>query len=432
MSLRRLIKGAAVWTEAGWLPDHDVLIDEGRIVRINQGISDPKARLIDARGWLVLPGLVDLHAHFPGTDEDEDDLETLSSGLMAAAWGGFTRVVVMPDTRPSLDRNAQVRHIHYRSEEIAGARAHVCAALTKEQAGEALTELAALRAAGAVAAGDTEPLDDARLLRNALEYARMLDMPLFCQARDVRLSQGGVTHEGEVSVHLGLAGIPRAAEWIGLARDLFLAETTGGRLHVQGVSTARSVELIRQAKDRGVRVSAECSLHHLILTDEALRSYDTNAKLLPPLRPSEDVEALIEGVRTGVIDAVVSDHTPVTAEEKDVEFAYAPFGAAGLEALLPAIHTHLVLEGKITWNDVVQALCHRPRQILGLDHVDPMEGALCEITLFNPNADDVIDPSTWRSAAKNTPLAGQPVKGRVEGVYVAGRALGRWAEEETA
>ena len=422
-----LIKGAVIFTEAGPVHDCDLLIAEGRVARMGRGLADRKAQVVQAAGWLVLPGLVDLHVHLgePG----REDRETLRTGLEAAAWGGFTSVLTMPDTEPPVDRESDVQYLLGRSARLPGARALVCCALTKGRRGEELAELAGMKAAGAVAAGDAKPVRDARVVRRALEYARMLDLPVFTEAQDEDLSRGGVAHEGEVGGWLGLAGIPAASEWVALARDMLLAESTGGRLHVQGVSTRRSVDLIRAAKARGVNVTAECPFHHLILTDEALGSYDTATKLLPPLRTADDAAALAEGIREGIIDCIVSDHTPATREEKDVEFDYAAFGAAGLEALLPALHTELVRKGALTWNDVIDALSRRPRRILGLPQPAFAEGEACEITLFNPDVDDVIEPERWRSLARNTPLAGRTVKGRVEGIFAGGVARGRWAEE---
>lgn len=426
MSLRFLIKGAVLWSEAGPVHDQDLLVGEGRILRVGRGIHDAAAKTVQAQGWLVLPGLVDLHAHLgePG----REDRETLETGLDAAAWGGFTAVLAMPDTDPPIDRESDVQYLRTRSEHSRGARALVCCALTKGRRGEELAELAAMRGSGAVAAGDARPIRDGRVVRRALEYARMLHLPVITEARDENLAKGGVAHEGEVGAWLGLLGIPAASEWVALARDLLLAESTTGRLHVQGVSTRRSVELIREAKAHGVRVTAECNFHHLFLTDEALKGYDTATKLLPPLRTADDVAALVEGVREGVIDCVVSDHTPVTREEKDVEFDYAEFGAAGLEALLPALHTHVIQTGELSWNDIVDSLSSRPRNVLGLPQPTFDEGAPCDITLFNPDVHGVIAPESWRSLARNTPLAGHKVTGQVEGIYVAGRASGRWVE----
>lgn len=428
MSSKVLIKGVSVWQGRGFSPETDLLVEDGRIVRMGKGLSDPAARAVDARGWLALPGLVDLHAHLgePGHEERE----TLASGLVAAAWGGFTHVVAMPDTRPPADSEAAVHYLRERARVIHGAELLVCGALTKGRAGEELAELAHLAAAGACALGDAAPVEDASLMRRALQYARMLDRPVFAQACDARLAQGGAAHEGSAGQWLGLPGIPASAEWVALARELLLAEEVGGRVHLQGVSTARSVELIREAKRRGVAVTAEASFHNLLLDDSALADYDTNKKLMPPLRPREDIEALLEAIRDGTVDCIVTDHTPCTEEEKDVEFDLAPFGAAGLEVALPALYTKLVATGKLGWADLIEALSVRPRRVIGLEEARIAEGARCDLTLFAPGESYRVDPSAWRSRAKNTPFAGELLSGRVQGTLIGSRMVGPCFEGE--
>ena len=422
MSLKLLIKGVSLWSPAGFIHEQDVLIEDGRLARIGRGLAAAGAPVIDARGWIALPGLVDLHSHLgePGQEERE----TLASGLMSAAWGGFTAVLAMPDTDPPLDSETGVGYVLRQGALTPGARIFVAAAATKGRKGEELAELARLRKAGASAAGDAGPIADAAIVRRLFEYAKMLDMPVLLEARDARLSSGGVAHEGAEAGWLGLAGIPSSAEWVALARDLLLAEEAGGRLHVQGVSTGRSVALLGEAKARGVRVSAECTFHHLILDDSALADYDTAKKLLPPLRPRRDVEALIEGVKDGTVDCIVTDHTPVTFEEKNVEFDYAPFGAAGFEAALPALYTHLVRPGLLSWSELANAMSLRPRALMGLEQPQFNEGEPCDMILFNPEAEGVLDPAGWRSKARNTPFAGARLWGRVEGTFLGDRVYG--------
>lgn len=430
MSLRALIKGVSLWSMAGFIHEQDVLIVDGRLARIGRGLAGGSARVIDGRGWIALPGLVDLHGHLgePGREERE----TLESGLLSAAWGGFTAVLAMPDTDPPLDSETGVGYVLGQGARARGARALVCAAATKGRKGEELAELARLRSAGAAAAGDAGPIADAAIVRRLLEYAKMLDMPVLIEARDERLSSGGVAHEGAEAGWLGLAGIPSSAEWVALARDLLLAEEAGGRLHVQGVSTGRSVALIREAKSRRARVSAECNFHHLILDDGALADYDTSKKLMPPLRPRRDVEALIEGVKEGVVDCIVTDHTPIAFEEKNVEFDYAPFGAAGYEAALVALHTHLVRPGLLTWSELASAMSVRPRALLGLEQPQMSEGETCDMLLFNPEPEWVVDPGAWKSKARNTPFAGATMRGRVEGVFLGDQLFGPLESEATA
>lgn len=427
MSLKALIKGVSLWSLAGFVHEQDVLIADGRLARIGRGLAAGGAAVIDGRGWVALPGLVDLHAHLgePG----REDRETLEAGLLSAAWGGFTAVLAMPDADPPLDSETGVGYVLRRGGVARGARIMVCAAATKARSGKELAELGRLKAAGAVAAGDAKPMSDAAIVRRLLEYASMLDMPVMIEARNEGLSSGGVAHEGTVAGWLGLAGIPASAEWVALARDLLLAEEAGGRLHVQGVSTERSVALIDEAKARGVRVTAECGFHHLIMDDGALLDYGTNKKLMPPLRPKRDVEALIEGVKSGVVDCIVTDHTPLTPEEKHVEFDYAPFGAAGFESALPAIHTRLVRPGLLSWSELVNAASLGPRTVLGMDHPQFNEGERCDMLLFNPEPEYVLDPGPWKSKARNTPFSGMRVTGRVEGVFLEDQLFGPLGSE---
>ena len=422
MSSKTLVKSVSLWSMAGFIHEQDLLIDDGRLARVGRGLAAPGAAVVDARGWVAIPGLVDLHCHLgePGQEERE----TLETGLLSAAWGGFTAVLAMPDVDPPLDSDTGIGYVLQKGASARGARVFACAAATKGRKGKELAELARLRAAGASAAGDAAPIQDAAIVRRLLEYAGMLDMPVLIEARDESLAGGGVAHEGIEAGWLGLAGIPASAEWVALARDLLLAEEAGGRLHVQGVSTGRSVSLLREAKARGVRATAECSFHHLILDDAALADYGTNKKLMPPLRPRRDVESLIEGVKEGVVDCIVTDHTPLTAEEKDVEFDYAPFGAAGFEAALPALYTHLVRPGLLSWSELVSAVSLRPRAVLGLALPQFNEGERCDLVLFNPEVEQAVDPAGWKSKARNTPFAGERLFGRVEGVFIGGEVFG--------
>lgn len=421
MSSPLLLKGLQVWEGEGFALE-DVLVREGRVARRGKGLSDPAARAIDLSGVLALPGFVDLHAHVgePG----REDRESVDSALAAAARGGFTRLLFMPDTDPPLDDERAITYLLRRSEEVGLARAGVCGALTKGREGKELAEVAQLVEAGALALGDAGPIADAAVMLRALEYSRLVPVPLLVEARELSLAEEGVAHEGEVATRLGLSGIPPASEWTALGRDLLLAEVAGGRLHVQGVSTARSLAMVEEAKGRGVQVSVECGFHHLIFDHGALLDYDTSLKLLPPLREPSDVEALIDGVRRGVVDCIVTDHTPLTLEEKAVEFDYAPYGAAGLEVALAAVHTRLVRSGALTWADVVRAMSDRPRRLLGLPPVDFAEGSLCEMTLFDPEAEWSLEPASMRSKARNTPFLGERLKGSVVGTLVDGRLSG--------
>ena len=421
MSSPLLLKGVLVWDGEGFT-EEDLLIRDGRIARRGRGLSEPSARTLRLPGVLVLPGLVDAHVHVgePG----REDRESVATALAAAARGGFTRVLFMPDTDPPVDDEHAVAFLLRRSQEAGCARAGVCAALTKRREGKELAELVQLVEAGALALGDAGPVSDASVLLRAFEYSRLVPVPLFVEARETSLAADGVAHEGEVATRLGLAPIPPAAEWTALARDLILAEVSGGRLHVQGISTARSLQMVQEAKARGVRVSAECGFHHLLLDHRALAGYDASVKLLPPLREPADVEALVEGVRRGVIDCIVTDHTPFTPEEKSVEFDYAPFGAAGLEVALAALHTRLVRPGILGWADIVRAMSEGPRRVLGLPPARLTEGSPCEITLFDPGREWRLEPQMLRSKARNTPFLGERFVGAVVGTIVDGQPTG--------
>lgn len=425
MSFSALIKNAKAWTGEGF-HETDVECENGRIKRVGQGLESSFAK-VDGRGLLLLPGLVDLHAHFP--DPNRDDRESFKSGLKAAAAGGFTAVMGVPGEGHPLDDEAHVTFAFNQDRHAQAARLLVCGALSKGRLGRELAEFAGLKEAGALAVGDGAWLADGSLVMKALEYAKMLDLLVVTQSGDKTIERDGAAHDGPVAARLGLHGIPSAAEWAGLARDLLMAEATGGRLHVQGVSTTRSIELVKAAKARGVKVSAECSFHHLIFTDDVLESYDPTFKLNPPLRPQADVEALIEGLKTGVIDCIVTDHTPLTKEEIDVDFDSAEFGAAGLETALSALFTHLIEPGILDWKTVLQTMSDNPRRIAGLEPALIREGQLCDFILFDPEAKWLVQTDQWHSKARNTPFEGKTLTGVVQGVWIGERVLGPLFEE---
>lgn len=416
MSSKVLIKDVSIWQGKGFSEPVDLLIHGERIERIGQGLADGEAEVVVARDWLALPGLVDLHAHLgePGHEERE----SLETGLAAAAAGGFTHVVAMPDTDPPVDNPATARFLQERARVVSGAKLLVCGSLSKGREGKELAELAHLTEAGAVLLGDAKSLADPSLLRRGLQYASMLGVAVATQAGDERLMGGGAVHDGSVGHWLGLPGIPASAEWTTLARDLLLAEEVGGRIHVQGISTARSVELLKDAKDRGVAVTAEVNLYNLLLTDETVADYDTRKKVMPPLRPPADLEAIVAAVEEGVVDCIVTDHTPCTVEEKDAEFDLAPFGAVGLELALSALHTYLVRADGLSWRAVVEAMSLRPRRVVGLTEARIEEGAMCDLVLFAPDEPFRVDPTGWHSRGQNTPLAGMTLQGRVQGTIL--------------
>ena len=397
----------------------DLWLRDGRIADRPADGEAEGAGVIDATGLVVLPGLIDLHAHLcePGYEYRED----LESGALAAAAGGFTAVACMPDTDPVIDDAPAVKFIRDRAEGTA-ARIYPIAAVTAGRAGERLTETGELAEAGAVALSDAgRSIRNPAILRRALEYGRMFDLPILAHCEDPALSAGGLMHEGSHATRLGLKGIPSIAEETAAARDLMLAEWTGGRIHVTHVSSAGTVALIRSAKQRGVRVTADVSPHHLALTDDALSSFDTSLKTNPPLRSKADAEALREGLADGTIDAVASDHTPRSVDEKNTEFQEALPGAAGLETTLSVVFTEMVGPGLLTLNDAVRAMSASPAGILGVEGGSLASGGPADLTLFDPDGTWTVDPASFKSRAANTPFAGRTLKGSVVRTLVGGR-----------
>ena len=380
----------------------------------------------DLRGLVVAPGLVDLHVHLrqPGQTHKED----INSGARAAARGGVTTVVCMANTNPPVDDPTVVAAIREWSRQ-ASVRVHPVGAVTKGLEGRKLSPIASLAAAGVVALSDDGRwVQDAGLLRCALVAAKSFDLPILQHCEDVNLSAGGMMHEGEVSARLGLRGIPRSAEEAALARDLVLAEEVGAHLHVQHVSTSGAVRLIRQAKERGVAVTAEVTPHHLTLTDEAVEGFDTNFKVRPPLRTAEDVEALLEALRDGTVDCVATDHAPHAPWEKMVEFDRAPFGVVGLETLLGVVLTRLVHQQGWSLQEALRTVTCEPARVLGLPAGRLAEGGVADLVVFDPDAEWTVRSEEFASKARNTPFAGWHLRGKVLGTLVGGR----WAYADEA
>ena len=421
----RVIDSAAARDEQA-----DVLIVDGKIAAV--GSSKAKAdREIDASGKIVCPGLIDMHVHL--REPGDDEAETIASGMTAAVSGGFTAVAAMPNTEPPVDGAAAVEHVYLTSMLADGAKAYPVGTVTKGRRGEDLAELAAMAAAGAVGfSDDGDPVDDPRMMRRAMAYAAMLDLPVLSHAEDRRLSAGGVVNEGAVGVRLGLAGIPPESEVIAVARDVALAEATGAHLHVQHVSVAGAVDVIRRAKARGVRVTAEVTTHHLVLTEDALLErdadgllkFDTNLKMNPPLRTQADVDALRAGLADGTIDCIVSDHAPHPLERKAVDFVEAAFGIIGLETTLPLVVTDLITPGVLSWTDAIAALTVNPAQVLGLPQGTLAEGVDADVTVIDPDVTWTVDANAFRSKSRNCPFHGREVKGRAVCTIVAGVVAG--------
>lgn len=397
----------------------DLWLGRGQVLPPGGGGCEEAEVVIDARGMIVCPGLIDIHVHLrePGNEEDE----TIATGAAAALAGGVTTVCCMPNTLPALDSQGAAEFVVLQAQRARKANVYPVGAVSKGRQGEELAELGQLVAGGAVAfTDDGAPVASASLMRRALEYATMFDRVIMQHCQVPELTVGGVMNEGFESMRLGLTGMPAAAEDIMVARDIRLAEITGGRLHIQHISTARSVELVREGKRRGVRVSAEACPHHFTLTDERLRSFDSNYKMNPPLRTWEDVEAVIGGLGDGTIEVLATDHAPHAPEKKMRELDQAPFGIVGLETLLPITVLGLIEPGHLTWPEVIRKLTVNPATLLGLPKGTLRPGADADVTIIDPEARWTIDPEAFFSKSRNTPYAGWQVRGRAHTVIVCG------------
>jgi len=420
-----VIKNGRVIDPANSLDEpKDLLIDKGRIKALESPGSisfdaGEKPSVIDAKGCVVCPGLIDMHVHFrePGFEYKE----TITSGCQSAAAGGFTSVAVMPNTNPVNDTRAVTEHILSlaRTEDIINV--YPIAAITQKLEGERLSEMADLKDAGAIAfSDDGRPVMSNELMRRAFEYSKMFKLPLIQHSEMLDLTEGGCMNEGLVSTELGLKGMPAEAEDIMVYRDIALLEKTGGRLHVAHISSKNSVGLVRQAKSRGLSVTCEVAPHHFTLTEEAVRGYDTNTKMSPPLRAIDDVEAIKEGLRDGTIDIIATDHAPHDIADKQVEYQNACFGIVGLETALP-LSLKLVDEKILSMGDVIKKLTSTPADIFNLKAGSLSLGNEADILIFNPNLEYSIDISKFHSKSKNSPFDGWKVKGKVIHTLVKGK-----------
>jgi dihydroorotase len=400
----------------------DVLIEDGRIAAVAERLeSVGDAEEVDAHGLWVAPGFVDLHAHLrePGQEYKED----IASGGRAAAAGGFTSVCCMANTEPVNDDPSVTDYILDRARKDSPVRVLPVAAATKGLAGQVMTEMSALVAAGAVAfSDDGKTIMDSGMQRRVLEYSRLVEKPVMVHAEDRTLVGDGVVNEGAVSTRLGLPGNPAVAEVVHVARDLLLAELTGAHLHVAHVSTAGAVAHVREARARGVHVTAEVSPHHLTLSDEATLGYDPNTKMAPPLRSKDDVAACIEGLADGTLDAIATDHAPHAVHEKEVEFTAAPPGVLGFETAF-AVVLELVRRGQLSPLQLIGALSWRPARVLGLAMGRLERGAAADVVLLDPERRWVYDPTQGFSKSRNSPWAGRELEGRVLATWVAGRLV---------
>lgn len=406
----------------------DVLVEDGRVAAVGRDLTEPPVQTVDAAGLVVAPGFVDPHAHLcePGWEH----CETIATGAAAAAAGGFTAVCAMPDTDPPVDDPAAVGFVVAAGRRAAGARIFPAAATTVGRAGERLTEFGEVVEAGAVAVSDAgRAIRSSGLMRLALEYAQSFGISVLSHPEDPWLAEGAVMHEGIVSTRLGLRGKLGAAEEIGVYRDLALAEATGGRLHLQRVSTAASCRLIRQARERGVRVTAEATPHHLLLSHDLVEGYGANYKVEPPLRPRADVEALQAALAEGVIEAVATDHAPRHYDEKEQAFDDAPYGVVGFETAFAVLHTELVLNGVLELPQLLARMSSGPARALDLPGGGLAPGSPADLVLLDPEAEWEANPDTFLSKSRNTPFSGRRLVGTVVRTLVAGETV--WVRPES-
>ncbi len=393
----------------------DLVISRGKIDKIGKEESASfNGEVRDISGCVVTQGLMDMHVHL--REPGREDEETVETGCAAAMAGGFTAVCSMPNTEPVCDNQEVVRFLKRRSEELL-VDVFPIAAITKKRSGKEITEMAELAAAGAVAfSDDGSPVQNAAVMRHALEYAAMFKLPIIDHCEEEALAAGGQMHEGRMSTRLGMPGIPDISEEIMISRDISLAEYTGSAVHIAHVSTAKSVERIRRAKEAGVPVTCEVTPHHLAFTDEELMHYDTNYKMNPPLRTSQDVQALLMALKDGVIDAFASDHAPHSSEEKEVEFAAAPNGILGLQTMVGVIISKVVQTGHLTLAEALAKMAIAPRNILHLSIPQIKEGEMANLTILYPEKNWIMEPGLNKSRSRNMPYFGWTLPGAVYGV----------------
>jgi dihydroorotase len=401
----------------------DLILADGKVQASGRDLGHPDdALVLDAGGKVVAPGLIDVHVHL--REPGQEDLETVATGAMAAAAGGFSAVCAMPNTDPVTDNQAAVGFIVSQAQRAAKARVYPIGAVSLGQKGQQLAEFGELVGAGAVAVSDDgRPVASSHLMRTALEYARTFGIPVADHCEDPTLAAGGAMHEGIVATRLGLKGIPAAAEEIMVARDILLAELTGGHVHLCHMSTRGSVELIRRAKERGLRVTAEACPHHFTLTHEACEGYNTNAKMNPPLREPEDREAIRQAIRDGTIDVICTDHAPHHYDAKEREFDDAPNGIIGLETALGLAVSELVEPGLLSLPDLVNRMSVMPARIFNLEGGTLAPGAPADVVVIDPAAEWIVRPEEFYSKSRNTPFAGRRLRGRAGATIVRGQLV---------
>ena len=424
--MKLLIRGGTILDPGRFHGPGDVLIENGKIRAISEALPQngddrQEPTVVDAKGLMVVPGFVDLHVHLrePGFEYKE----TIATGTASAVAGGFTSVCCMPNTQPVNDNQSVTKFILSKAAMAKKAQVFPIGAITKGSEGKELSEIGDLSEAGCVAISDDgRPVMNSQIMRRAMEYAKTFRVPVIDHCECLHLASGGCMNEGIVSTELGIPGIPSAAEEVMVARNLALAELTGAHLHLAHLSTAGSVRLTREAKDRGIRVTAEVCPHHFSLTEDATRTYDSNAKMNPPLRTRNDIEALKRGLADGTIDAIATDHAPHAVQEKQLEFDAAPFGIVGFETALP-LTLALVEEGVLSLETAISKLTCEPARAFGLSKGTLAPGVDADIVLIDPHAQWVVDPERFHSKSRNTPFSGWNVRGKVVATVVSGTVV---------
>lgn len=417
--MKTLIKNARIYQNSK-LVKAEMLIDGKKIAQIASKIEIKADKTIDAGGAAVFPGFIDLHAHLrdPGQTYKED----IISGTKSAAKGGFTAVCAMPNTEPVTDNIASVEYIRLRAKELGSARVYVIGALTKQSKGEEISEMATMKSGGIVAVSDDgKCVQNARLKLSCLRYAANFDIPVIVHPEDYALAGKGQIHSGKIATKIGLSGIPGLAEEVMIARDIMLAESAGARLHIAHISTARSLELVKQAKDRGLPVTCEVTPHHLVLNEEACETFDTNTKMKPPLRSEKDRLACIQALKDGLIDCIATDHAPHADFEKEREFDHAPFGIIGFETAFAVLYENLVLTKMISLETLVDNLTKNPAQILNLPGGQLNEGSAADLTIIDLKASTTFDRDSILSKSKNSPWLDTTVRSRVKYTFMNGK-----------
>lgn len=412
MYMKQLIKGGRVIDPLNGIDGVKDILIEGKVISqvADQIAVTDQVNVINAEGKIITPGLIDMHVHLrePGLEYKE----TIYSGTRAAAAGGFTAVASMPNTRPVADNKAVVRFIIEQAARDGAVKVYPIGSITKGSQGEELAEIADLKEAGVVALSDDgNPVVNSEIMRRALEYAQMFNLTVIVHCEDPNLSAEGFMHEGYISTLLGLRGIPAAAEEVMVARDIILAELTESPVHIAHISTVGAVNMVREAKKRGLPVTAEATPHHFTLTDEAVIGYDTATKVSPPLRSEADKEAVLQGLKDGTIDVIATDHAPHAREEKEVEYAYAPNGMVGLETVVPLVVSQLISKGVLSWTDAVVKLSVNPAKILNIPGGTLSVGAAADLTIIDPEKEAVVDPKKFYSLGRNTPFKGWKLRG---------------------